>query len=121
MGMHNYRELKIWQRSMDFVVRVYEISANFPKEEKYGLTSQLRNCGVSIPGNISEGAGRATNKQFRYFLEISMGSCNEAQTQIELAFRFGYIAKDVLEKLISEALQIYKMILTFYNSPGNGV
>jgi four helix bundle protein len=118
MGMHNYRELKIWQRSMDFVVRVYEVSANFPKEEKYGLISQLRRCAVSIPSNISEGAGRATNKQFRYFLEISMGSCNEAQTQIELASRFGYIAKVILEELISEALQIYKMILAFYNSLG---
>ena len=117
--MHNYREHKIWQRSMDFVVRIYEISANFPKEEKYGLTSQLRNCGVSIPSNISERAGRATNKQVRYFLEISMGSSNDAQTQIELAFRFGYIVKDVLEELISEALQIYKMILVFYNTPGD--
>lgn len=79
---------------MDFVVRVYEISAGFPKEEKYGLILQLRNCAVSISSNISEGAGRATNKQFRYFLEISMGSINEA-------------------------LQIYKMILSFYNSLGN--
>jgi four helix bundle protein len=116
MGMHKYRELKIWQRSMDYVVRVYEISANFPKEEKYGLTSQLRNCTVSIPSNISEGAGRATNRQFRYFLEISMGLCNEAQTQIELAFRFGYISKETFVELADEALQIYKMILAFYNS-----
>ena len=119
MGMHNYRELKIWQRSMDFVVKVYEISANFPKEEKYGLTSQLRNCAVSIPSNISEGAGRATNKQFKFFLEISMGSINEAQTQIELASRFGYIAKDVFDEMINEALQIYKMILAFYNTLGD--
>jgi len=60
MGMHNYRELKIWQRSMDFVVKVYEISTVFPKEEKYGLTAQLRSCAVSVPSNISEGAGRGT-------------------------------------------------------------
>ena len=119
MGMHNYRELKIWQRSMDFVVKIYELTAGFPKEEKYGLTSQLRSCAVSVPSNISEGAGRATNKQFRYFLEISMGSCNEAQTQIELGFRFGYISKEIYEKLVDEALQIYKMILAFYNSLGN--
>jgi four helix bundle protein len=105
---------------MDFVVRVYEISANFPKEEKYGLTSQLRSCAVSMPSNISEGAGRATNRQFMHFLEISMGSCNEAQTQIELAFRFGYISKEILESLADEALQIYKMILAFYNSLKSG-
>jgi len=64
MGMHNYRELRIWQRSMDLVVKVYKISANFPKEERFGLTSQLRSCAVSVPSNISEGAGRETNKQF---------------------------------------------------------
>lgn len=114
--MHNYRELKIWQRSMDYVVRVYEISSNFPKEEKYGLTAQLRSCAVSVPSNISEGAGRGTNKQFRRFLEFSMGSINEAQTQVELAYRVNYLAKEIYDSLIDEALQIYKMILAFYNS-----
>ena len=115
MGMHNFRELKIWQRSMDFVTQVYEVCALFPAEEKFGLTSQLRNCAISIPSNISEGAGRASNKQFKRFLEFSMGSINEAQTQIELAFRFKYIGKDQFDLLIDEALQIYKMMLTFYN------
>ncbi len=120
MGMHNYRELRIWQRSMDFVVKVYKISASFPNEERYGLTAQLRRCAVSMPSNISEGAGRATNKQFMHFLEIAMGSCNEAQTQIELAYKFGYITNEILDGLIDEALQIYKMILAFYNSLNNG-
>jgi len=101
---------------MDFVVKVYEISANFPKEERYGLTSQLRSCAVSVPSNISEGAGRGTNKQFKRFLEFSMGSINEAQTQIELAHRIKYIQQEVYNILIDEALQIYKMILSFYNS-----
>jgi four helix bundle protein len=64
MGMHNYRELKIWQWSMDFLVRIYEVTDAFPKEEKYGLISQLRRCAVSIPSNISEGAGRGSNKEF---------------------------------------------------------
>lgn len=113
--MHNYRELKIWQRSMDFVTQVYEVCALFPVEEKFELTSQLRNCAISIPSNISEGAGRGYNKQFKRFLEFSMGSINEAQTQIELAFRFKYIGKQQFEALIDEALQIYKMTLTFYN------
>jgi four helix bundle protein len=116
MGMHNYRELKIWQRSMDFVVKVYEVSAGFPKEERYGLTGQLRRCAVSVPSNISEGAGRGTNNQFKRFLEFSMGSINEAQTQIELAHRVNYLLKETYESLINEALQIYKMILSFYNS-----
>ena len=117
--MHNYRELRIWQRSMDFVVKIYEISANFPKEEKFGLTSQLRSCAVSVPSNISEGAGRGTNRQFKRFLEISMGSINEAQTQIELSYRVNYISQEVHDILIDEAFQIYKMILSFYNSLKN--
>jgi four helix bundle protein len=116
MGMHNYRELKIWQRSMDFVERIYEVSVAFPKEVKYGLIAQIRSCAISIRSNISEGAGRATNKQFRHFLEISMGSINEVQPQIELANRFSYISKDIYEELIDEGLQIYKMIMAFYNS-----
>ena len=116
MGMHNYRELKIWQRSMDFVVRVYEVTANFPGDEKYGLVSQLRRCTVSIPSNISEGAGRATNRQFKQYLEFSMGSVNEVQTQLELAYRLNYIDKTVYEELVDEGIQIYKMILAFYNS-----
>ena len=101
---------------MDFVVRVYEVSANFPKEERYGLTAQLRSCVISVPSNISEGAGRGTNRQFKRFLEFSMGSINEAQTQIELAHRVKYLQKEIYESLIDEALQIYKMILAFYNS-----
>jgi four helix bundle protein len=116
MGMHNYRELKIWQRSMDFVVKVYDVSLKFPGEEKFGLTSQLRRSTVSVPSNISEGAGRGTNRQFKRFLEFSMGSLNEAQTQIELAGRVQYIKKENANALIDEALQIYKMILGFYNS-----
>jgi four helix bundle protein len=116
MGMHRYKDLKIWQRAMDFVERVYEVSAFFPKDERFGLTSQLRRCAVSVPSNISEGAGRATNPQFRRFLEFSMGSINEAQTQLELAYRLKYITEDIWKELVEEALQIYKMILTFYNS-----
>ncbi|MGQ0739048.1 MAG: four helix bundle protein [Bacteroidota bacterium] len=71
--MHNFRELKIWQRSVDFVVRIYALTAGFPKEERYGLISQLRASAVSVSSNIAEGAGRGTNKQFKRFLEISMG------------------------------------------------
>ena len=74
--MHNFKELKIWQRSMDWVEQVYKATLLFPNEEKYGLAQQVRKCAVSVPGNISEGAGRATNPQFKFFLEIAMGSCN---------------------------------------------
>ena len=119
MGMHKYRDLKIWQRSMDFVEKVYDVSATFPDEEKYGLVAQLRRCSVSVPSNIAEGAGRGTDSQFKRFLEFSMGSINEAQTQLELAYRFGYLEKQHIESLLEEALQIYKMILSFYNGLKN--
>ena len=114
--MHNFRELKIWNRSIDFVVTIYEIVKWFPADERYGLVSQLKRCSVSIPSNISEGAGRSTNAQFKYFLEISMGSCNEAITQLELSFKLKFISQEQRDDLIDEANQIYKMVLGFYNS-----
>lgn len=69
MGMHRFRELKIGQRRMDLAENVYRVVAGFPTEEKYGLTPQLKRCAVSVPANISEGAGRPTNKQFKFFLK----------------------------------------------------
>jgi four helix bundle protein len=116
MGMHNFRELRIWKRSMDFVTRIYDVTAGFPNDERFGLVSQLRRSAISVPSNISEGAGRGTNRQFKRFLEISMGSANEVQTQIELAYRISYLKKETADSLLDEAVQIYKMILTFYNS-----
>lgn len=116
MGMHKFRELKIWQRSMDLTEKVYKMTRFFPREETFALSGQLKRCAVSVPSNISEGAGRATKKQFRYFLEISMGSCNEIQTQTELAGRFEYITTEMKDDVVDEANQIYKMILAFYNT-----
>ena len=79
----------------------------------------MKRCAVSVPSNISEGAGRASNPQFKHFLEYSMGSCNEIQTQIELAVRFNYISKETGNKIIDEAVQVYRMILAFYNTFGD--
>jgi len=118
MGMHNFRELKIWQRSMGLAEKVYKIIADFPKEERYGLAAQIKSCTVSIPSNISEGAGRATQKQFKYFLEISMGSCNELQTQLELSKRLNYLSQELADEIIDEVFQVYKMTLAFYHTLG---
>jgi len=114
-SLHNFRKMKIWQRSMDLVAKVYNKTRLFPKEETYGITRQIRRSAVSIPSNISEGAGRNTDSQFKYFLEISMGSCNELQTQIELSRRLKYLSDPEANQLIDEAFQIYRMILTYYN------
>lgn len=114
--MHNFRELKIWQRSMELVLEVYNTCLQFPKEEMYGLANQLKRAAVSIPSNISEGSGRNSNAQFKYFLELAMGSANEVQTQIDLASRLGYLKVEESNRLMEETLQIYKMILGFYKS-----
>jgi len=108
--------LKIWQRSMDLAEVIYQKTTRFPNEERYGITLQIRKSAVSIPSNISEGAGRATDPQFKYFLEVAMGSCNELYTQVELSRRFGYLDTDEADPVLDEAQQIYKMILAYYNN-----
>ena len=114
--MHKFRELKFWQRSMDLVVDVYKKTKSFPKEETYGIIQQIRKSAVSIPSNVSEGAGRNTDAQFKHFLEVAMGSCNELQTQIELSRRLHYLTDQDAKKILDEAIQIYKMISAYFNT-----
>jgi len=82
--MHNYKELKVWQKGRELVKFVYELTKKFPKEEIYALTSQVRRAAVSVPSNISEGAGHFSNKEFSRFLEIAYASTCELDTQIIL-------------------------------------
>lgn len=111
--MHNHKNLKIWQRSMDLVELV---TSKFPQEEKYGLTSQLRIAAVSIPSNIAEGTSRASQKEFKYFLSISLGSSYEVGTQIELAKRLSIIDQEKAEEILTELDQVEKMIIGFMKS-----
>ncbi len=85
MKKHNFREIKIWQESLVLVKEVYEFSSKLPKEEKFGITSQINRSAVSIPSNIAEGSGRTTNKEFVRFLEIAISSSYELETQLILA------------------------------------
>ncbi len=89
--MASHKELKVWQESMDLVVCIYETVKNFPKEELYGLTSQMKRSALSIPSNIAEGAGRQSQAEFIRFLYIALGSVSELETQLEIAFRLGFI------------------------------
>ena len=89
--MSDYKELMVWQKSMDLVCAVYTCTKSFPKEELYGLTSQIRRASVSIPSNIAEGASRAGSKEFMQFLHIARGSASELETQLLLAERIGYL------------------------------
>ena len=86
-----HKDLEVWKSSMDFVVKIYELTNKFPSSELYGLTSQIRRASVSIPSNIAEGAGRKNTKEFIQFLYISMGSISEIETQLEIAARLKYL------------------------------
>ena len=107
--MHNYKELKVWQKAVDLATKVYEITKNFPKEEVYGLTSQIRRSAVSIASNIAEGAGRNSRKDFNNFLGISNGSLCELNTQILIASRIRLINEVELKKIQQDIVEIQKM------------
>lgn len=108
--MNNYRELKVWQDSIQLVMAVYDNLKDFPSSERFGLIDQIRRSAVSIPSNIAEGAGRHGQKEFARFLSIASGSASELSTQIEIATRLGFITEvnsiDLNEKITS----IHKMI-----------
>jgi four helix bundle protein len=90
MPVQSYRELFAWQKAMDFTAGVYRVTRRFPKEELYGVTSQLRRAAVSIPSNIADGQGRQTTGEFRQFLGQARGSLLETETQILLSERLEY-------------------------------
>lgn len=108
--MHNYKKLDVWNKAVDFATQIYSVTKNFPKEEVYGLTSQLRRASVSISSNISEGAGRNSDKEFRQFLNISFGSCSEIETQLIISYKLGYLSKDDFTSLLEEVISIQKII-----------
>ena len=99
--MGDYQELIAWQKAMDLAQEVYACTQGLPKEEIYGLTSQIRRAAVSIPSNLAEGASRAGPKEFMQFLHIARGSASELETQLLLAERIGYASggKELLAKL----------------------
>ena len=108
----SYRDLNVWQNAMNLVEDVYKITANFPKEEKYGLISQIRRCSVSIPSNISEGFMRKSTKEYIQFIYISLGSLGELDTQMEIAVRLKFMEsqKDFNENLLLIRKQLYGMV-----------
>ncbi|QQR98369.1 MAG: four helix bundle protein [Sphingobacteriales bacterium] len=107
---HEYRKLKVWQKSMDLSVLIYQTTGHFPKDEAYALVSQLKRAVVSIPSNIAEGSGRNTDKEFIQFLFIAYGSSCELDTQIELSKKLGFISDEEFNSISSEINEIQKMI-----------
>lgn len=92
---------------------VYQVTAQFPKEEKYGLVSQINRCSVSVPSNIAEGSSRSSNKEFAHFLKISLGSLFELETQLILSHEFRFLEIEVLNKLLEQIISQQKMITNF--------
>lgn len=108
MGPH--KNLRVWNESMELAKKIYQLTANFPKEELFGLVSQMRRCAVSIPSNIAEGYGRGTNAELIHFLYISLGSSNELDTQLELSRRFAYVNDEDFIMLDALNNSVNKMI-----------
>ncbi len=108
--LKNYKELKVWQKSYELCLEIYRITAKFPKEELYGLTSQIRRSVVSIPSNIAEGYGRKTTLDYIRMLYISYGSICELEMQILLAGDLGFIEKGVLGRLKKDIAEIERML-----------
>ncbi len=107
--MHNYKELLLWQKSIDLTVDVYKLTEKFPSEERYVLAKESRRTAISIPSNIAEGAGRNTNKQFSQFLEYSLGSTNELETQLIIAEKLNFITSSEYDNIFEKIDHIQKM------------
>ena len=111
--MHNFKNLEIWKRSLEFSIQIIEISRRFPSAERFELTSQINRSAISIPSNIAEGSIRTTNKEFSRFLDIALGSAFELETQLIIAGRIGNIPKAELDNLLNELNEIQKMTRVF--------
>ncbi len=107
--MYRFEDLKIWDKAMEIVQMVYELSAWFPQEERYGLTSQIRRSAISVPSNIAEGAGRNINGEFKNFLGIANGSSNELLTQLVLSHRLNFAKENEVLPIIERVKEVRKM------------
>ncbi len=117
--MHNYKELKIWQRSKDLSIRIYRLTSTFPEKEKFGLSNQMRRCSISVPSNIAEGSARNSNRQLEHFLNIALGSLAELDTQVIISQELKYTQSKELNLIIKEINELQKMITVFRNSLSN--
>ena len=112
--METHRDLRVWQQSIDFVSSIYLMTRSLPKEELFGLASQMRRSAVSVPSNIAEGYARGTDKEKIHFLRISSGSMSELETQLTLCLKLGYISQEeyntTSEKLVSVWKQLNALI-----------
>lgn len=108
--IRSYRDLVVWQDSMELVVRIYRTTSKFPREERYSLIDQLRRAAVSMPSNIAEGHGRSITGEYLRYLSVAGGSLHELETQIQIARRLDYISDDVQKDLLDACTAIGRML-----------
>lgn len=114
--MIDFKTLNYWKRAYKFSLDIYRETTSFPREEKYGLTSQIRRAAISIPINISEGSGRNSKKEFANFLQISLGSASEVECELLLSKDIGYLDPEKCLYLLNELSEIRKMIFSYRES-----
>jgi four helix bundle protein len=111
--MKNFHDLMVWQRAHDFVLKLYRSTKAFPREEIYGLTSQIRRAAVSVPSNIAEGCGREGDRELARFCQIAMGSASEAEYQLLLAHDLGYMESKEYQELNQQLCEVKRMLNGF--------
>jgi four helix bundle protein len=109
--MKSHKDLDVWNKGIDLVTMIYNITRRFPKDELYSLTNQIRRAAISIPSNIAEGAARNSTKEFIHFLFISLGSVAELETQIYLSVKLNYIESSASSTIQGELIKLRQMLL----------
>jgi four helix bundle protein len=113
--MRNFKQLLIWQKGFQIAVKSFNLVKSFPKEEKYGLSSQITRAAVSIPSNVAEGSSRKSNKDYSRFLELSLGSTFELETQLLIAEAVNFGEKEIIDEMLKDVDEEQKMLMSFMN------
>lgn len=111
-----HKDLLVWKKSIDLVEQIYTFTKQFPKEELYGITNQMRRCAVSIPANTAEGSGRKNKAEFIQFLHIALGSASELETHLIISQRLGFLSSNSYDEIMNALNEIIKMICGLINS-----
>ncbi len=112
--MKNFRNLSVWRKSHELTLAVYTSTSVFPKEEMYGLTSQMRRSASSVPSNIAEGCGRVTQSQFAHFLNIALGSASELEYQILLSRDLGFLSDQIFTEQTNQVVEVKRMLTSLH-------
>ncbi len=118
MRVRDYRDLLVWQRAIDFIAEIYRISAQFPRDERFGLTAQMRRASVSVAANIAEGSGRQTSRDFMNFLSYSRGSLKESESMVFVSQRLGFVRPEDCAEALRLADEIGRMLIGLRVSVG---